>query len=145
MAKDDDYTKNALTVINPFVVSEVPHVDKALNEQVNKAVDKILTADIRIDKEPEVISALRDYIMVEVALMKVYEKIVLGEADGADERVFRACLNAKSHLRDEIWGKVRGIKKKEQFTDAVHEILVDQKVIPKVPKKVKDEGDKDKD
>lgn len=141
MADKSEKSKSTMTVINPYAITEVPEIDTELNVKINTAVDKILSSDIRIDVEPETISALRDYVMAEVALVKVFKKIVAGEADGSDERIFRACLNAKSHLRDEIWGHVKGVKKKEDFSDAVNEILVDQKIIPRVT----DEGDKDKD
>jgi hypothetical protein len=110
---------------------EIIKVDSETEMKIAKAVEQIILNDPRISGEPENVLALRDYVRAEVVCQIVFKRITTDGSDSTgDERLFRAVLSAKSMLRDEIWGKVKGKKKKDDEVDKVRKFLIDQKIIP---------------
>lgn len=95
------------------------------HEIIESAVRTILVHDERLSSDPEVIEALRDYVKAEMACQVAFDKIVSGDGESTDERLFRGMLNMKNTLRDEIWGGVRGLKPKEEQMKKAHEIIVE--------------------
>ena len=131
-----------LSVLDPFAITNLPEIDEELNNKINASVKEILKSDIRLSSEPEIISAIRDFIIVEIVKMRSFKQILSsGSDDSNTERLFRSCINAQSLLREEIWGSVRGRKTKEEFTDLVTDTLIKQKIIEP---KVKQIGDRRK-
>lgn len=129
--KDDSQGETpTVAIVLPSCLMNVYEVDTTIEQKIDEAVSQILLLDGRLSGEPETVFALKDYIRAEIVCQIVFKRIAKDNSDSTgDERLFRAVLNSKNMLRDEIWGRVKGRKKREQEINKVRSILIDQKII----------------
>lgn len=126
--KKDGTTETTALTIFDVVTSDL--IDSAMEEQINESVRGVLAMDDRfINPDIETIDAIRDWVRAEAVLAMAFKNYIQDKGTSRDERMFRMAMIQKNALRDEIFGKFKGRKGKQDEVDKANRILADQGII----------------